>query len=742
VTKRRHRQQPPVRATKVALPAQGSPALPRAEAIAALVQLANEHVQAGRFDEAEKLLRPILAEAPNHHRAMHLLGILAVKHNRLDEALGLMERSIVLAPREGNYHRNICELYRILGRFDDALAAGRRAVTFAPDDVHSHHNLAVLHFYRHELDKAIAAAERALTIDPKFANAHLRIAEAALLRGDFARGWEEYEWRFKIDGAQAPTPWTGRVQWNGEPLQEGALLLVVDQGYGDVIQFARYIPWAAERCQRLVIGCCPELLSVVRQYKGPSMIFERWEEAPDFAAYSTLSSLPRLAGSRLETIPAEDPLLQSDPVLTAHWAERLSALVPAGYRRIGIAWAGRPTHTNDRERSTELATLLPLADLPRTALVSLQMGVAAAEIGAYQGEAPLIDLSPEIHDFGDTMAILDNLECLVTVDTAVAHLAGAMGKQALVMLPHVPDWRWLLHRSDTPWYRSLRLYRQGPDRSWGSVVNTIAADLATAARPCLGQGADPAPVCRGAPSMNLTDFKALTFDCYGTLIDWESGMIEALQPLTARVARTLSRNEILEAHARHESAQQMQTPAKLYSDLLAIVYRRLAEEWGAAVSWAECVAYGRSVCNWPAFPDSVAALTYLKRHYKLVILSNVDNESFASSNERLRVAFDAIYTAEDVGAYKPSDRNFAYMLAELQSLGIQKHEILHVAESMFHDHGPANRHGLASCWIYRRHEQEGFGATRRPVEMPKYDFRFDSMAELVKAHEQELQLSR
>ena len=238
--------------------------------------------------------------------------------------------------------------------------------------------------------------------------------------------------------------------------------------------------------------------------------------------------------------------------------------------------------------------------------------------------------------------------------------------------------------------------------------------------------------------MKLTDFKALTFDCYGTLIDWETGMFEGLKPLTGRLATPPTRDQVLEAHARHESSQQLQTPARLYRDLLPIVYKRLAEEWGLTVSWDECLAYGQSVKNWPAFPDSAEALQYLKRHYKLVILSNVDNESFAASNAKLRVAFDAIYTAEDIGSYKPSERNFDYMLRNLETLGIRKDQVLHTAESMFHDHGPANRHGLASCWIYRRHDKDGFGATMHPGDMPTYDFRFNSMAELAKAHREAL----
>lgn len=238
--------------------------------------------------------------------------------------------------------------------------------------------------------------------------------------------------------------------------------------------------------------------------------------------------------------------------------------------------------------------------------------------------------------------------------------------------------------------------------------------------------------------MKLTDYKALTFDCYGTLIDWESGMVEGLKPLTSKVGRELSRNEILEAHARHESFQQAQTPGKIYRNLLPIVYRRLAEEWGVPVSWRECVAYGRSVKNWPAFSDSAGALQYLKKHYKLIILSNVDHESFAASKKILQVEFDAIYTAEDVGSYKPSDRNFEYMLAKLKGLGIEKQDILHTAESMFHDHAPANRLGLASCWIYRRFDQDGFGATMHPSDMPNYEFRFSSMADLAKAHQEAL----
>lgn len=233
--------------------------------------------------------------------------------------------------------------------------------------------------------------------------------------------------------------------------------------------------------------------------------------------------------------------------------------------------------------------------------------------------------------------------------------------------------------------------------------------------------------------MGLSEFDVLSFDCYGTLIDWESGMMAGLAPLLAERPE-LTRDQVLEAHARAEATQQAQTPTMRYRDLLAVVYKRLAERWGLHASHEACVAYGRSVADWPAFPDSAAALAYLGGHHRLVILSNVDNESFEASRRKLGVRFDAVFTAEDIGSYKPAAANFEYMIRNLAEMGIARSTILHVAESLFHDHGPANRHGLSNCWIERRHDEEGSGATMDPGDMPRTQFRFDSMAALVEAH--------
>jgi 2-haloacid dehalogenase len=233
--------------------------------------------------------------------------------------------------------------------------------------------------------------------------------------------------------------------------------------------------------------------------------------------------------------------------------------------------------------------------------------------------------------------------------------------------------------------------------------------------------------------MRLADFSVLTFDCYGTLIDWESGIWQALQPLIARCASAPSREVALAAFAAAESAQEQETPGLLYSELLARVHRRLAEGWSVAANNADDAAFGGSVGDWPAFPDSAEALAYLKRFYKLVILSNVDRASFARSNPRLGVAFDAVYTAQDIGSYKPDPRNFRYLLDRLAETGHQPGDILHVAQSLYHDHAPANQCGLASAWIDRRRGAGG-GATPPTDTSVLYDFRFESLAELAAAH--------
>ena len=236
--------------------------------------------------------------------------------------------------------------------------------------------------------------------------------------------------------------------------------------------------------------------------------------------------------------------------------------------------------------------------------------------------------------------------------------------------------------------------------------------------------------------MRLSDFTTLSFDCYGTLIDWEAGLGAALEPL--RTAAGLDQQQLLEAYGRVEHAIEKEYPGIRYSELLAEVYNHLTDEFGLSRNAGAASAFGQSVGEWPAFPDSAEALRYLKQHFNLVILSNVDRASFARSNDRLGVEFDAIFTAEEVGSYKPDPHNFQYLLDRLAERGIGRDALLHVAQSLFHDHVPANRFGIASAWIDRRAGKAGSGATVVPDPMPHYDFRFTSLGELADTHRAEL----
>ena len=235
----------------------------------------------------------------------------------------------------------------------------------------------------------------------------------------------------------------------------------------------------------------------------------------------------------------------------------------------------------------------------------------------------------------------------------------------------------------------------------------------------------------------LTDYRVLTFDCYGTLIDWEGGIWDALQPLIMQGGRSdVTRAGALLAFARHEHRHEREHPGLRYPDLLARVHRSIAESLGIESSDALDEGFGASVPLWPAFPDTADALRALKRHYRLVILSNVHRDGFAASNRKLGVEFDAVYTAEDIGSYKPDDANFTYLLSHLQSdFGLEKADILHTAQSLHHDHTPARRFGLANAWIDRQRLSQGgsWGATEEVESIPETDFVFFSMAEMAEA---------
>jgi len=265
--------------------------------------------------------------------------------------------------------------------------------------------------------------------------------------------------------------------WNGMGLANGRLLLVGDQGYGDTIQFARYIPRVAERCEELVLGCSAEMGPLLSTIPGVTQYCHQWTDVPGHAAHCRLSSVPGLVHTTLDTIPSEVPYLFADPARVEAWRQRLAASLPQGVHRIGLAWTGRPTHPNDRRRSLPLARLAPLATIPDVRFVSLQKPLPEADQAALAQFPGMADIAADLTDFGETAAVIANLDLVISVDTAIGHLAGAMARPAWIMLPKASDWRWLLERSDSPWYPSARLFRQATPGAWDPVIAEVAVAL-------------------------------------------------------------------------------------------------------------------------------------------------------------------------------------------------------------------------------------------------------------------------
>jgi Flp pilus assembly protein TadD len=442
---------------------------------AELLAIAQEYLESGRPEAAGRMARHLLAAAPDAPEALLLAGLAAFHAGRPEEAGDLVARAAPLAGTAAAW-RSLAEIRRTQARLEEALGAARHALTLNPADPLALFQLALVLYDRQELPACLAAARAALELRPAMPEARMKLAQALLATGDFAAGWPEYEWRWRIQGAPAPLPETDRPMWNGAPIA-APLLLVADQGYGDAIMFARYLPWVLARAPGAVVAASAELHPLLRAIQPGLALVDRWEDVPGFAAWCPFSSLPLLHGTTLETIPAAIPYLRPDPARAAAWQARLAAALPEGHLRVGLAWAGRPTHPNDANRSTALATLAPLAALPNIAFVSLQKGPAAAEANHWPGPATLLALDAELHGFEDTAALLPALDLVLSVDTALVHLAGAMGRPCWVMLPFAPDWRWLAGRADSPWYPSLRLFRPTAPRAWPALVAQLAALL-------------------------------------------------------------------------------------------------------------------------------------------------------------------------------------------------------------------------------------------------------------------------
>jgi tetratricopeptide (TPR) repeat protein len=500
----------------------------------------------GRLMEAEAVCRQILQVQPNMPEAEHLLGLIAHQNGRLNDAIEHVQRATKLAPRIALYHANLGEMLRLSGRprpaaeearraieidpqmpaalsnlgvalyelkdYEEAVRAQRKAVAANPNFVEAHSNLGnALHALR-RFDEAIVAYHRAIEINPNYAdswanlgttlhhsgsfadaraalrhaialaphhaNAHSGLGILLLMRGDLAEGWEEYEWRLRSSERKGPR--FPENPWQGESLTGKHIYVQAEQGFGDALQFVRYLPLLAARAGSVTLRVHQQLVQLLREnLPDITVLGDRGDPAP-YQCDTVLLSLPRLFRTRLETIPAAVPYLRVPMDAAKEWKKRLAAM--AGFK-IGVVWAGNPEHVNDHRRSISLKSLAPLFELPNASFASLQVGPRAADLKKLKlGKNAIKDLGAEFVDFIDTAGAVSELDLVITVDTSVAHLAGALGKPVWVLLPWVTDWRWMLHREDNPWYPTMRLFRQRQGEDWENVIACVMAELEAAAR--------------------------------------------------------------------------------------------------------------------------------------------------------------------------------------------------------------------------------------------------------------------
>jgi tetratricopeptide (TPR) repeat protein len=437
--------------------------------------------QVKQFNEASGICDDLLQRYPGLPGALALKGTIRAELGDIENAILFLENAIAGDARIASWHANLSGLYRSAYRCADAVRSARAAVQLQPENPQFLVNLALALIDSDERDQAIVCLLRAIGVAPNDPSAHLALGQVLLARGEMDAGWIEYEWRNDLDMARGTLPRMTSAPWNGMRLP-GRVLLVSDQGYGDTIQFSRFIPQAAERCAELLVACTPDLTPVLSQIKGISSLFTRWEEIPGHAAHLRMSSLPYVLRTRLEDVPAVSaPYLKAAPDRVEAWKKNLGERLAPG-KRIGIAWAGRPTHPNDRRRTCTLATLLPLLQRPDIRWVSLQKPIPPADAADF-AHCGALDLSGALTDFGETAAIIANLDLIITVDTSIGHLAGALGHPVWVMLAKPSDWRWMLERSDSPWYPSMRLFRQQTPGAWDSVVSRVGTEIASLLAP-------------------------------------------------------------------------------------------------------------------------------------------------------------------------------------------------------------------------------------------------------------------
>ena len=434
---------------------------------------ANALLNLGRPQEALDQFRNVLARAPNHGEARLNSGIAHAALGAMDEAVSEFDHALTLAPGHpvAHYNRGVA-LYE-LGRYDEAVDAHDRALNAAPEHPGAWLNRGRALAALSKFDDAIASYGKARAVQKDNPDIHFMESLALLTLGDYQRGFEKYEARWRRTGMPEPKS-RGRPLWLGDyPLNRKTVLLHAEQGLGDTIQFARYVPKLAANGANVVLEVQPALTALMSGLEGAGTVIAHGATPPPYDVHCPLGTLPLALRTEPSTVPAPIPYLSADDDHLAKWSGRLGALARP---RIGIAWAGNASHLNDRNRSMAFARLAPLFPVPAR-FISIQRDVPADDAASLAAEPRVTDVGGELDNFADTAAVIALCDFVVAVDTAVVHLAGAMGRPVWVMLPFTPDWRWTLDGETTPWYPTARLFRQTSLGDWDGVVARVAAEL-------------------------------------------------------------------------------------------------------------------------------------------------------------------------------------------------------------------------------------------------------------------------
>jgi len=427
----------------------------------------------GEHEAAAAEYRRAIALEPHYAEARSNLGLALEALGREEEAIACYRQALAAKPGFAEAELNLGNAHLALGRPEDALAWYEQAVRHAPSEARMHNNLgrALQALNRHEA--ALASYVQAVALAPDYAGAQWNLALAHLALGDFARGWAGYEWRWR-NGDLAPRAFSAPL-WTGGALAGKTLLVHAEQGMGDTLQFVRYLPLLARSGARVLLEAQRPLLPLLASLEGAAALVAAGDPLPDFDLQVPLLSLPGAFATTLDTIPRAVPYLSPPPERVAAWREALAALPPP---RIGLAWAGSPTNRNDRQRSLALARLAPLFDLPGASLVSLQKDLREGDAALLERHPRVSRIGERLGDFADTAAVMSLLDLVVSVDTAAAHLAGALARPLFLMLPFSAEWRWLRGREDSPWYPTARLFRQPRPGDWDAVTARVAAEAA------------------------------------------------------------------------------------------------------------------------------------------------------------------------------------------------------------------------------------------------------------------------